>query len=816
MMIRRRLTFSLVAALLFPLSLVAAGHDLSAVRKAPAYSQFGRGTAAVAFEGNRFLTIWTRSGNIYGAQTDPDGGTTGDAFPILLSASPNLMQLVPTGDGYLAIWSEGSFPYLATLTSEGALDRRVRLDSSGFIAPQMAFNGKRILVIDRTGPYVSPAATIVSIYELSGALVHRFSLPVSGIGSYAVTAAGDDFAIATSRASFYIDEWRVANDGTILSTTSLPPAPRLAATTEVSVASNNDRVAVAWVDLQTATVSSAVIASDGTITHNVVSTGGLAVNLGVAVLPVESGFVVAWNVFPRGANPEVLAVRIGMSGALLDSLPAHLGDGNFVAAASSGNAVTFALSAPALGAAELTATVNDAGISPLPVSSASVMAVEQMAPAVASNGAGFTAAWSERSTGPHGVEAGRVSRDGEVLDGAGIGLDSASASFVTIARGSSETLTVWSNDAGVFAARVTPFGVVLDPTPIPIAPQRTSHISVAWNGSRYFVVWPEASRLAGAFVGVDGVVTTPKELTKVPATDVFFTPDVAWDGHQFIVVFAAGWSGFNCNPGCGPPANNVRVMRVSASGDAIDAVPLRVAGTHSNAHVASSGEGALVALEDYAGISTVAVRDDGGVLSLAPEVPLFRWFYSSVSSDVTWDGSAYIVGWSYPAISSARAWLGAARMSESGSPFDRRFAAMDSAGGGVSIAANDLGESALAVAELVPPAYLSRARLYLTREMSPVPAPPAAPRNAVIYFSGDMARVEWQSGGPADGFFLERSFDSGENWSPLSVRSADVHTDSSVGSRNDRFRVSAFGPGGLSGSVIATPAGAERRRAARP
>jgi hypothetical protein len=802
----------LSAALAIPFSLFAAGHDISSIRTAPVnivFDSIGGTDPAVASDGTHFLTIWNMYGHVYGELADPARGTKSDAFVVL--PGPSLvypLQLIAADGGYLAAWNDG-VPSIARLTSYGAIERTIRLDGPAFTQPRIAFNGDHIIVVDQASAYASPTEIIVSVYDLSGAVVRRFSLLTSRqFTSYAVAAAGGDFVIATAQGSASIDEWRVSGDGVLLSTQKLPSAAG-AFTTDISIAVNDDRIAAAWVDLQTATVSAAIIAPDGTVTSIAVP-NGIPTNRGISILPVEIGFVVSWNVRPsKPDNPAVFAVRIGEDGGLLDARPVHLGDGMFRAAASSGGRIEFALQTPTMAAATLITSVDSNGFSTGAAAPAAIAPVQQLSPALTSNGTGFMAAWLERSAGPHGVMAGRVSREGNALDGIGLTIDEQSAVSVDIVRGATDTLVVWSNDAGIFAVRVSPFGARLDPQPIRLATTRVDNLATVWNGSRYFVVWPEGSQLAGAFVGTDGLATAPKVFLKFKSDSVF-TPDVAWDGRQYIVVFGA--SPFQgCNE-CVLGPDNTRVMRVSASGDAIDTAPLRIPGIHFDVQVASSGNGSLIALRGPSDISTMALREQDGALRLGSEIPLFHWYYAPLAR-LAWNGMTYVVGWQQNTSSTGPAWLATARVTADGFQFDRRFASTGP-GYGFSMATNDVGETALALEEVVAPSRLSRARLYLTSEMSPTPAPPPPPPYAISYFTGHTARIEWKSGGALDGFLIEQSRDFGKSWGYLTTLPPDVLTFTIAASIGDQFRVSALGPGGLSQSAVTSIGSMPRRHAA--
>lgn len=817
-------SFRLLPGLLFPLSLFAAGHDVSAVRYAPNDS-FVAGPS-IAFSGSRFLTFWAMSSHIYGALSDPASDTIPTAFPAVPFANTSLLRLTAAGSGYLAIWSQqGSAPpSLGTFTSEGVLDHRAQLDVSTLIAPQLAFNGNHILVLDPHPTFLGvPPTNDVSLYDLSGTLVRRTPLPYSVGDTYAVTAVGNDFAVVTAGRSG-INEWRVTNDGTIVSTLQIepPPANPSFPVYNVAIASKDGSIAIAWWQLQVGTVSSAVIEGDGSVTRLSLPNGGVPPASGLAILPAGTGFVVVWNVRPSPPdNPAVLALRLSLDGSLLDARPVSLGAGTFSAAASSPNAIETTINLPSAALTTVIATVDANGISPRPATPTAMTPARQLLPAVTGNGSGFTAAWLEQSAGFRGIVAGRVSHDGEPLDGSGTTLGLNSISSPVIAHSSSEALVVWDTIDSVVAARLSPSGKQLDATPILISKQSPGPLAVAWNGSRYFVVWTNGLQLFGAFVGPDGAVTSPKALSGNPiAPTILSAPDLAWDGRQFIVVFGEVTYEVFCSACAPPPADHVRIMRVSATGDVIDTVPVRVPGLHIRAHVASSGAESLIALDSGTDSSTVVVHGEDGALHLDPEVPLFHWFHN-VASDVAWNGTAYVVGWQYMPSPSpfATGRLGAARVSRSGIPLDSFFTPAAGPPDFItqsavpSVAANDAGDTALVISEMAPPSYASRARLYLMSEMAPMPPAPPAPRNVISSFGGSTTLIEWQSEAGADGFLIERSVDFGKTWSPFLVTSDVRSTIISNAVVGNQFRVSAFGPGGLSAGTITSVGSPQRHRA---
>jgi hypothetical protein len=802
---------------LFPLSLFAAGHDVSAIRYAPSDLPAGTAVAAVAYNGNQFLTLWPMSFHIFGASADASGRSLSPGFAAVPFANTDVIQLTAAGSGYLAIWNQNGTASLGTFNSNGVLERRVPLESEKLVAPRLVFNGTNVLVVDQIG---SPTAAIAeSVYDLNGRLVSRFLLPVVINESYAVTSNGSDFIVVTAGRSG-INERRLASDGTILSTLPIlpPPSPPFLSLYDVAVTAKNGRIAIAWEQRQLRTVSSAVIQPDGSVSRSELAAGSEPPWPGVAILPVDTGFFVVWNAQP--ALSKAFAVRLDEAGVPLDARPFDLGNGPFTAAASSGKVIELTMTA--LGRrTTLVADVDANGISLRAPAPTAVTPVRQVLPVVAGNGAGFTAAWLERSADSQNAMIGRVNTMGDALDGPGITLG-LQTSPPAIAQGSFGQLAVWSASGHLVAARLFPSGAVFDAQPIVIGPSIGSN-AVAWSGSRFFVVCTDGRQLFGAFVETDGTTTPPRPLGIQTPLSGASSVDLAWDGRQFIVVFSETTPGANrclIPEGCGDLPDHISLVRVSADGVAIDTTAVRVPGAHARAHVASSGSESMIALDNDRETSAMIVRDDGAGLQLGPEVPLFRWL-NSYGSDIAWNGSQYVVAWRYSLWPAGPGWIGVKTIGQSGVPFASRFT--PTAGppedfppySAPSIAANDSGDAAVVISEIAPASYSARARLYLTSEMAPMPPPPPTPRNVVVYATGTTTIITWQNDGTALGFETERSDDFGRTWVRNGV-TGDVRNLTVPSSpRGPLYRVSAFGPGGYSEAAVATIGKLERRRAER-
>jgi hypothetical protein len=360
---------------------------------------------------------------------------------------------------------------------------------------------------------------------------------------------------------------------------------------------------------------------------------------------------------------------------------------------------------------------------------------------------------------------------------------------------------------------------VLDATPINIAPLQYGSYDVVWNGGRFFVFWTDGRSFYYAFVGPDGVAT-PATAFYVPFPspyDYAQTVSVAWDGRQYIVVYREVAPEFA--DGTATVAA-IGVIRLTAAGVVLDPVPATISfgdadSNDGSVHVASSGSESLIVFDRDSGPVSVVLRNQGATLHLDPEVPLLHWQYGT--SGVAWNGAAYVVAMHYGLGSSygqEPGWLAEIDVGQSGKLLRTTFTPAAGLLYSTPSIANDLAAgTAFVSTEVTPQTYVPRARIYLLSEFSLMPAPPPAPRNAVSYFAGTTARIDWQSNDGGNGFLIERAYY--DSWETYEALPADARTATVLFARiGDQFRIRAYGPGGFSEGTITTITSTQRRRAA--
>lgn len=817
-----RPTLRLLLPFLLPLSAVAAGHDLSAVRYVPPVTPITGAT--MSYDGASFVTAATvpqPNGRqvIYGARTDPATGVTTPATPV----GPFDPAEVPAPATWLAHGFLAVAPDARTLEVRDLRGGAVIRVPHVAIAPEIAANGGLILVVDRTSTAIG--SITASTFRRDGSLVATADVPVFGSDDVDVDSWGSGFVVASAGRSgvhlFAIDAAGAIASDNVVTRSAVPGA------VHVSVASSGGRAVVAWTaGIQFGFVAS--VSADGTVSPSQQLTSVSATGLtAVQVLATRMGYVVLTVYFPTLVTG---ALPLDASGRIIDA-PSIIANAPFLAAASSGDAV-----AVLAGSRVTTAVLRDHGFDVRPAAPILVPAAQQNV-RIASDGVDFVGAWQEFEGTSTVVMAGRVSRSGVPLDGPGVKLpfpaDISSTNLgLSIARGpAGDALIVAAGSNGVRAVRWSRAAGALDAVPLLLSEDRVTGADAVWNGTRYLVVWSAfaavggspANGLFGRFVGIDGSLSARievPELRPVTASDKYpQNPALAWDGHQFLLAVPMIPS-LVCSILCPtPPPDEIRLVRLSAGGLALDSRGTSIPGVHTAARVASSGSEFLVVLDD--GTYRIVTTGPGGI-----DVGIERRFFRPIAaypmpSDVVWDGGTYVIGWMASVLPfGGPAWVESVRSDRSGELSAWTYVTTNWPSA-VRLASNDLGETALAVSEAPAETQTSRARVHFASELQATPPAPAPPRNLVSHLFGTSALLTWESDAGAAGFVIEHAV--GPAWVIAGIvdgqaRQATV-TPATSGPvhAGDRFRVRSFGPGGASADGPVTSIGSERRvRSARP
>jgi hypothetical protein len=253
--------------------------------------------------------------------------------------------------------------------------------------------------------------------------------------------------------------------------------------------------------------------------------------------------------------------------------------------------------------------------------------------------------------------------------------------FPTMAFDGTNYLVVWTDQRShwrssydVYGSRVTPSGEVLDPGGIPIAtsPSDEAQARVAFGGGTFLVVWAETDRssgardVRGARVSPSGAVLDPGGIPMSSAAGAQTTPDVAFGGSSFLVV----WGDTRADT-VGPP--QAFGSRVSAAGSVLDPEGIRIATPPSGAYglaVAAGADRFLVAWHQGSGDNTdvVGARIDPSGSVLDPDaVPIATAPGFQTAPAIAFNGTEFLVAWHDDADGSGTS---GARVSPSGSVLD--------------------------------------------------------------------------------------------------------------------------------------------------
>jgi len=273
----------------------------------------------------------------------------------------------------------------------------------------------------------------------------------------------------------------------------------------------------------------------------------------------------------------------------------------------------------------------------------------QSRPALAFDGKNYLVAWADnRSSTEYEIYGARVGQSGAVLDPEGLPISphAHSECAPALAFDGTNYLVTWQQRSGgdwnVYAARVSPEGTVLDPEGIPIstAPGDQWSPAVAFDGTNFLVVWEDRRSgydIYASRVTPTGTVLDPAGIPISTDADYEFEPTVAFDGTNFL----AAWTDIGS-------AYGVFAARVSPAGTVLDPAGIRIAFDAEAPTVAFDGTNYLLAWQANEGdtyeihggrVSPAGtVLDPGGFVISAPG-------FRQDEPAIAFDGTNYLVAW---------------------------------------------------------------------------------------------------------------------------------------------------------------------------
>lgn len=276
----------------------------------------------------------------------------------------------------------------------------------------------------------------------------------------------------------------------------------------------------------------------------------------------------------------------------------------------------------------------------------------QMAPNAATSGRNNAVVWNEDD----GLYAGRLSLDGQSLDGRGIRIGARSVAEPRIAYDGTSYLIGWIDrmettpfTTTVKIARLSPdTGALLDPFGISIETKPLANaVCLTPGSSSTLVAWSDGQKILANTVSRDGMLGMPVTVTS-PATINTGAVSAAWNGHEWLVT----WEDFEQSviPIDPVPLGRARIFaaRLSSALSLLDPQPIVISNTldpESGPLAASNGDGFLVAwsrslyVPPYDGVFVQRISSDGSLLAQSGGVRLA----AGSAKSATWDGLQYDV-----------------------------------------------------------------------------------------------------------------------------------------------------------------------------
>jgi hypothetical protein len=544
--------------------------------------------ASVAFDGTNYLVVWQDHRNpdldIYGARVDTSG-TVLDSSGIPISAAAGDQEYPSVafdGTNYLVVWDD----------SRSVSDHDIygaRVNTSG-------------TVLDPSGAAISIAAS-EQLYP---------SLAFDGTNYLVVWSDyrnGSDYDLYGAR---------VDTSGTVLDPSGIAISAAAGDQDCPWVAFDGTNCLVVWEDYRSASnwdIYGARVDTSGAV----LDPSGIAISIAAdhqeypSVAFDGTYYLVVWEDHRSVSDIDIYGARVDASGTVLDP---------------SGTAIS--------------AAVDDQGY-----------------PSVAFDGTNYLVVWEDHRSGSDSdIYGARVDTSGTVLEPSGIAISTAAGYQWSsrVASDGTDCLVAWHDygsgpDEDIYGARVDTSGTVLEPSGTIIstapAPQPQYYPSVAFDGTNYLVVWADHRSgsgydIYGARVTDSGTVLDPSGIAVCNAVNEQYSPSVAFDGTDYLVVWQDYRSGIE---------DDIYGARVTASGTVLDPSGIAISSDVDYQEVPSvafDGTNYLVVWEDLRNgyDNTYGARVDTSGTVLDPlGIAISTGAYDEYSPSVAFDGTNYLIVW---------------------------------------------------------------------------------------------------------------------------------------------------------------------------
>jgi phosphoribosylformylglycinamidine (FGAM) synthase PurS component len=488
---------------------------------------------AISFDGTNYLVVWhdnrldyPYSWDIYGARVGVDGGVLDPGGIPISTATENQgwPRVAFDGTNYLVVWHDYRSAYSwdiyggrvsvdgSVLDTAGIAISTVA-ESQGF--PDVAFDGTNYLVAWQDGRCGSSWDIYGARVGVDGSVADSAGIAISDAvnhqSSPRVAFCGSNYLVVwEDQRSGALDVYvaRVSVKGELLDSEGVVISSAVSDQCVPALACDGVNCLAVWQDRRSGAwdIIGARVSPDGTV----LDPGGIDIVVAAnrqwypAVAFDGTNYLVVWQ-DDRSGSWDIYGARVSVDGSVLDP------EGILISAATN----------------------------------------RQMFPAVAFGGTNYLVVWQDvRSDSSHDIYGARVSVEGEVLDPEGIAITVAAnrQGWPAVASDGTNCLVVWndrrSGSEDIYGARVSAEGEVLDPEGmnISVAPDDQYGCKVEFGGGNYLVVWYDyrlgtLPHIFGARVSADGEVLDPEGIAIMIARRGEMSPDVAFDGTNFFVVW---------------------------------------------------------------------------------------------------------------------------------------------------------------------------------------------------------------------------------------------------------------------------------------
>jgi hypothetical protein len=540
-----------------------------------------QGYPAVGFDGTNYLVVWTDyrsdTADIYGARVSL-AGTVLDPSGIAISTA-TMHQAGPglafDGTNFLVVWQDGrsggdsSDIYGARVSPAGAV-----LDPNGIAistaaysqkSPAVSFDGANYLVAwgeddpsgsdDIYGARVTPA----------GVVLDSAGIVIATNGDYpALAFDGENFLVTWSTGD--IHGARVTPAGVVLDPNGILISTIVNSLRSPEVAFDGTNFLVVWVNYRGGSgcdIYCARVSQAGTVLDSagIPTSTGAYDQLYPAVAFDGTNCLVVWEDWRSGLFPDIYGCRATPGGVVLEPYGIQIGCDRYSQASPAlgfdGTNYLVVWDDNLLSYADIFgARVSQAGVvhGRIPISTA---AYYQELPAVAFDGTNFLVVWQDYRNGvDYDIYGARVTPAGTVLDPSGIAISTATMHQAgpSLAFDGTNFLVVWQDgrsggdSSDIYGARVSSAGAVLDTSGIVISQAANGQWSpaIAFDGTNFLVVWTDSRSgsswdIYGAWVQPDGTVFDESPLVTQEGNQSY--PALArGNGSQIFLVYQ-GWAG---------------------------------------------------------------------------------------------------------------------------------------------------------------------------------------------------------------------------------------------------------------------------------